>query len=120
MTKSGTAPKQGDIVPMPVPFTDLGSSKCRPVLVLSSGTHNRRSPDIVVAAITSNPATRGGILITKDDLASGCLPAKSYIRPGNVYTLIKDIIVKHVGAVQATILQTVFARLDALLGRSRR
>jgi len=120
MTKSGTVPKQGDIVLIPVPFTDLSSSKRRPVLVLSGEAHNRHSPDIIVAAITSNPATRAGIPITQDDLASGYLPVKSFIRPANIYTLSKSIIVRPIGSVRATVLQKVLARLNALLGESRR
>jgi mRNA interferase MazF len=46
--------KQGDILLISVPFTDLTSSKKRPVLVLSNDEFNYKSEDIIVAAITSN------------------------------------------------------------------
>ena len=46
--------KQGDILLIPFPFTDLSSTKQRPVLVLSNTKYNESNQDIVVAAITSN------------------------------------------------------------------
>jgi len=46
-------PDQGDIVLIPVPFTDLSSQKRRPVIVISNDTYNRKAADIVVVAMTS-------------------------------------------------------------------
>ena len=45
--------KQGDIVLIPVPFSDLKSQKQRPVLIISNDTYNELTEDIVVLAITS-------------------------------------------------------------------
>jgi len=45
---------QGDILLIPIPFSDLTSSKRRPVLVLSNDKYNSITNDIIVAAITSN------------------------------------------------------------------
>ena len=84
----------GEILLIPVPFTDLSSSKRRPVLVLSKCAYNRRSPDIIVAAITSNPHSKGSVAITQLDLESGILPLKSFVRPDKVYTLSKSIVIK--------------------------
>jgi len=47
--------EQGDIVIIPVPFTDLSSQKRRPVIVISNNMYNRKTKDIVVVALTSNP-----------------------------------------------------------------
>jgi mRNA interferase MazF len=54
MMRYGTMYKQGDILLISVPFTDLTSSKKRPVLVLSNDEFNYKSEAIIVAAITSN------------------------------------------------------------------
>lgn len=40
--------KQGDILLIPFPFTDLSSTKQRPVLVLSNTKYNESNQDIVV------------------------------------------------------------------------
>ena len=47
-------PSQGDIVLIPIPFTDLSSRKRRPVIVISNDEYNRTAPDVVVVAMTSN------------------------------------------------------------------
>lgn len=48
-------PDQGDIVLIPVPFTDLSSQKRRPVIVISNDSYNYKADDILVVAMTSNP-----------------------------------------------------------------
>ena len=45
---------QKDIVLVPFPYSDLSSSKRRPVLVVSNDDYNRQFQDIVVFVITSN------------------------------------------------------------------
>ena len=44
--------KQGEIVLIPVPFSDLSSTKRRPVMILSNSEYNKLTDDIIVAAIT--------------------------------------------------------------------
>lgn len=46
--------KQGDIVLVPVPFSDLTNQKQRPLLVISNDDYNKVTEDVVVLAITSN------------------------------------------------------------------
>ncbi len=61
-------PRQRDIVLIPVPFTDLSSFKRRPVLILSSDAYCQSSPDMLVAAITSNLSTiMPGVVIDTSD-----------------------------------------------------
>jgi mRNA-degrading endonuclease toxin of MazEF toxin-antitoxin module len=48
-------PKHGDIVLIPIPFTDRSSQKQRPVIVISNDEYTSTAPDLVVVAITSNP-----------------------------------------------------------------
>lgn len=73
-------PKQGDLVLIPIPFTDLSSQKRRPVIVISNDAYHRGSSDVVVVAMTSSPvATRYSFVLTTADLDSGALN-----RPGTV------------------------------------
>jgi len=111
---------QRDIVLVPVPFSDLSATKRRPVLVLSSTSHNRKSPDIIVVAITSNLASGGvSVGIHSDDLDIGSLPAASLVRADKVYTLSKSIILKRLGRVKVVVFQDVLTKLDQVLGRHR-
>jgi len=57
--------KQGDILLIPIPFSDLSSNKKRPVLVLSNNDYNNKTEDIIVAAITSNLAEKDYIVMSK-------------------------------------------------------
>jgi mRNA interferase MazF len=45
--------RQGQIVLVPFPYSDLSGSKRRPVLIVSNDEYNTSFPDIVVAAITT-------------------------------------------------------------------
>ncbi|MCL2284885.1 MAG: type II toxin-antitoxin system PemK/MazF family toxin [Firmicutes bacterium] len=56
---------QGDILLIPIPFTDLSTSKKRPVLVLSNSDYNKTADDLIVAAITSNLDDKPYIAIFK-------------------------------------------------------
>lgn len=52
----GTSLGQGEIILIPIPFSDLSSQKRRSVIVISNDEYNRKTSDIVVVAMTSNPA----------------------------------------------------------------
>jgi mRNA interferase MazF len=67
-------PDQGDIVLVPVPFTDLSSTRRRPVIVVSNATYRQATEDMVVVAMTSNPRqTQYSFVITDADLEAGSL-----------------------------------------------
>jgi mRNA interferase MazF len=111
-------PKQRDIVLIPVPFTDLSTAKRRPVLVLSSDSHNSSSPDVMVAAITSNLAsTAAGLVIDTPDMENGALPHQSLVRGDKIYTLSQTLIVKSYGRLSQRSFDDVLTLLDAVLGR---
>ena len=98
--------KRGEIVLVPVPFSDLTHTKKRPVLVVSNTVHNYASPDMIVVAITSN-LVQSGIVIDPGDLTSGVLPKKSLIRCEKIYTLEQSIVVKQIGVLSDDVLLKV-------------
>ena len=100
--------EQGDIVLIPVPFTDLSSSKKRPVLILSSGYYNKNTDDLIVAAITSNIDKKPYIIeITSNDLSNGNLLHKSCVRADKLYTLSQSIVIKKFGTLKSETLAAV-------------
>lgn len=111
-------PKQRDIVLIPVPFTDLSSVKRRPVLILSSDIHNRRSEDVVWAAITSRPTrTPHSTRINTNDLDDGTLRRESFVLADKIYTLNKAIVARRFGRLKADVFNQVLSQIDALWGR---
>ncbi|OQY99500.1 MAG: MazF family transcriptional regulator [Chloroflexi bacterium UTCFX4] len=112
-------PKQGEIVLIPIPFTDLSSQKRRPVVIVSNDAYNSKSDDIVVVAMTSNPAAVDySFTITSADLEKGTLNRPSKIRVDKIYTLSQFIIVKTFGQVNAKTLDRIRKTLKELTDKS--
>ena len=108
-------PEQGDIVLIPVPFTDLSSQKRRPVIVVSNDKYNRSSADIVVVAMTSNPAkTPFSFEITASDLVEGSLNRPGMVRVDKIYTLAQSIVVKKFGKISPQVVQRIRRMLDTV------
>jgi mRNA interferase MazF len=108
-------PDQGDIVLIAVPFTDLTSQKRRPVIVISNAGYNAHSADIVVVAMTSNPAPAPfGFRVTNSDLAAGTLNRPGTVRVDKVYTLAQSLVVRRFGTVVPAIVVRIRQILDAI------
>jgi mRNA interferase MazF len=93
-------PSQGEIVLIPVPFSDLSSKRRRPVIVLSNDRYNSTMADMIVVAMTSNPVlTPHSFVITSNDLVRGTLNKPGRVRVDKIYTLLQATAVKTLGKV---------------------
>jgi mRNA interferase MazF len=111
-------PEQGDIVLVPVPFTDLSSKKRRPVIVISNNDYNRTAPDMVVVAMTSQPrSSLYAFTITSADLERGTLNRPGQVCVDKIYTLAQSLTVKTFGRVNASILDRIRALLQDLASK---
>jgi mRNA interferase MazF len=121
MMKTGTMPKQGDILLIPIPFTDLSSQKRRPVIVVSNDQYNRKTSDIIVVAMTSNPqVTEYSLSITSSDLVEGALNRPGKIRVDKIYALSQTIVAKTFGQVDDKTLSRIRRRLVNLVASTAR
>jgi mRNA interferase MazF len=85
-------PLQGEIVLLPVPFTDLSSHKRRPVIVVSNDAYHHSTTDMIVVAMTSNPATvQYGFVIDSADVERGRLNRPGTVRVDKIYTLSQSL-----------------------------
>ncbi len=108
--------RQGDIVLIPFPYSDLSTTKQRPVLVLSNTDYNKVQSDLIVAAITSNLISKTyTIQITADDLDEGQLRTTSIVRADKIYTLSNQIVIKKFGHLKPLIFSEVKKQLMLLL-----
>lgn len=108
--------EQGDILLIPIPYTDLTTSKQRPVLVLSNNRYNQSSKDLLVAAITSQLKNLDySVVIDTSDLAEGELRMTSVIRADKLYTLSKRIVKRKFGRVNENIMNSVIEKINDLL-----
>lgn len=87
-------PERGDLLLIPFPFSDLSASKRRPVLALTTPDGYG---DFIALPVTSRPQTEHGLSIATNDLASGSLPAPSWIRTNRIVTLTVSLVMKTVG-----------------------
>lgn len=109
-------PEQGDILLIPIPFTDLSSHKRRPVIVISNNVYNQKTADIVVVAMTSNPASVDySFTLTSTDLDQGKLNRPGKVRVDKIYTLSQSIVVKTFGRVNAKVLERIRHLLQDLI-----
>lgn len=91
--------RQGDILIVPFPFSNLHSIKRRPVVVLSKKFNGN---DLIVCGVTSNLKERKcSVLMDNDCLIEGILPMKSLIKVDKLFTLDKSIVIKKVGRLNA-------------------
>jgi mRNA interferase MazF len=101
-------PKQGDIILVPIPFTDLSSAKRRPVIVISNDQYQATTADMVVVAMTSNlTAAPFSFQLSQADLVAGTLRHPSRIRVDRVYTLAQRNSLKTFGRVNDTVLTRI-------------
>ncbi len=107
---------QGDILLIPIPFSDLKIHKKRPVLVLSNSSYNTNNQDILVAAITSNlEQKKYAVTITSDELNEGELKYESVIRADKIYSLSQAIALKKFGAVKKEIMRLTYSEINRLI-----
>lgn len=106
-------PERGDLLLVPFPFTDLSSSKRRPVLALTAADEYG---DFVALPVTSRPQTEHGLPLTPSDLVTGVLPALSWIRTNRIVTLNASLVVKTIGRASDRAVTTAVERFCVYLG----
>ena len=107
--------KQGDIVIIPFPFTDLSQRKRRPALIISNNIVNATG-DYLLAQVTSrNKNDNLSIEIADSDYASAPLPVKSYVRVHKIFCLHGSLIEKKVAVTTDNFVQQVNQKIRTLL-----
>lgn len=92
--------KQGDVFLMSFPFTDLKTTKRRPVLILTNNKYNYSNDDVIVAAITSQNTKREYMVsLSQEDLEEGHLKTDSFIRIDKLYTISQSLLLKRFGSI---------------------
>jgi len=108
--------RQGDVVLVPVPFTDLKEAKQRPALIISNDARNARVDDVVICGITSNIRDEPySIVLEQEDMAEGQIYFLSRIKADKLFTIHKSIIIKKLGRVSNHILDAVKKEMNKLI-----
>jgi mRNA interferase MazF len=87
------------------------------VIVVSNDTYHRTTTDMVVVAMTSNPApVEYGFIIHPFDLAQGHLNRPGTVRVDKIYTLSQSLIAASFGRVNENALNKIREILQKLIG----
>jgi mRNA interferase MazF len=113
MTNPGTTLEPGNIVLIPFPFSDLSSTKKRPVLVLTAPD---RHSDFIAAGITSVEQKTGAVAPETAHLLRGRLPKKSWIRTDKLFTLSSEIVFKNFGAIRPDAFKQIMQAICRTIG----
>jgi len=104
-----------EVVVVPFPFTDRGTSKRRPALVLSDGeVFDREVGHSVLAMITSQRTAPWPLDVPIADLRSAGMPAPSKVRM-KLFTLDHELILRKAGRLGSEDEREVRAALVRLL-----
>lgn len=98
---SGIKYNQREIVLVPFPYSDLSSSKRRPVLIVSGNDYNQKFQDVLVCVITSNQyADEYSVKLENNDLELGVLPESSVVKAHKLFTIHQSKILKKFSLVE--------------------
>jgi mRNA interferase MazF len=84
----------GELVMVPFPFSDLTSSKRRPVLALTGPDAHG---DFIACPITSRGGRSNARRLLPENLVEGALPLVSWVRTDKVVTLHMALVVRRFG-----------------------
>ena len=104
---------RGDLVLVPFPFSDLSSSKRRPVVALTAPDGYG---DFIALLVTSRRQSGRGVPLTSADLVRGRLAAASWIRTDRIVTLNASLIVKSLGRVSDQIVDRAVKEFCTRIG----
>ena len=118
-TRSTTTCNRGDVVVVDVPFSDGREVKRRPAVVLSEASFHRSLPDIIICAVTSNPARyrkpEAGDFPLKDWKTCG-LRHPSTARISRILSVHKGLVGRSIGALSRRDLSRVEGGVRRALG----
>lgn len=107
------APAIGEVVLVPLPFSDLSQSKVWPAICLADAGRGDWVSCQVTSSVYGDPAA---VALVDADFATGSLLIASYARPGKLFTANDGLMVRSVGRLNAVAFQRV---LDAVVGLLR-
>lgn len=104
--------RQGDIVIVPFPYSDLSRRKFRPALVISNDQFNK-SADIIALAISSVSSERCSVEIGLGDFSEGTLTKVSFVHCHKIHQLERTLVKEVVAVVKPEILQKVRQEIES-------
>lgn len=107
--------KQGDIVTVNFPFTDISQTKRRPALVISNDLVNKTG-DYLLVQITSQVKNDGlSLPINFEDYVNNPLQLASFVRLHKVFLLNESLIIKKSSEIKLSFRQRLSSAFQKLI-----
>lgn len=113
---SGTNYKQGDVILVSFPFTDLENSKRRPALIVSNDLINQvlkdsaRNHSFWALPISCSQIKQANVIpFSPQDLKMFTSDQTCVVKPWNIFTISGDLVIKKLGRVSSSTLQAAIA-----------
>ncbi len=103
----------GELVLVPYPFSDLTSTKRRPVLALTAPDP---LGDFIGCPVTSREGRSKAWPLLPEDVVEGALPLVSWVRTDRVVTLHVGLVVKRFGRVSDAVRVAVASEVCRFIG----
>lgn len=108
--------KQGDIILLPYPFTNLEETKVRPAIIISNNFFNKKSDDCIAIPLTTVIKDEPySILVNQNDLSSGKLLKPSRIRVDKIFTVDKNLIIMKIGSVNNNVFNKIKLEINKII-----
>jgi mRNA interferase MazF len=104
--------KQGDIPLVNYPYSDLSSTKRRPVIVVGNDAANFR--DYIVAKITTNLYFDAFTFPIDDSQLSSAMPATCVVRCNELFSADNKLIIKKLSAMKTNELRRLVAHIQSV------
>ncbi|MBU2610067.1 MAG: type II toxin-antitoxin system PemK/MazF family toxin [Chloroflexi bacterium] len=119
MSASSWQPQRGEVVLVRFPFINLGGQvqvKPRPAVVISGQAIHTQAADVLIAAISSRPASRPlgtdyAIAENTPEARAAGLKTASWVKISNLATVPKTAVARRIGKLTPTGLEEVESRL---------
>ena len=108
--------KQGDIVVVKFPFTDLSSFKPRPAIILSNSANNKQG-DYLIVQVTSKSSFDTALEIRSEDYSGKPLALQSFVRCNKIFCLSESLIAKKAGRVNVAFSRKINKKVLAIIKR---
>jgi mRNA interferase MazF len=105
---------KGDIVIIPVPFTDNTGYKLRPAVVISNENVHQTGDAMIVQITSKLKQDNLSIALTNDDVTES-LPAKSYIRFHKIFVLEQRLIKGKVSSLNNSKYQELVQKINQII-----
>lgn len=108
--------KQREIVLVPFPYSDLSTTKRRPVLIVSNDNYNSQFEDVLVCVVTTNLyKDTYSVDLTNEHLELGVLPEMSVVKTHKLFTIHQSKILRKFSIVRSDYFEKVTAKLQELI-----